>query len=67
MEAVARARLVDGHLPVAARCAQVLHKRVGKYIELDELVALAQLASAGIHCFQGGCDFIAADLRKEPK
>lgn len=46
MEAVARARLVDGHLPVAARCAQVLHKRVGKYIELDELVALANVGLA---------------------
>jgi RNA polymerase sigma factor FliA len=46
VEAAVRARLVDGHLPVAARCAQVLHKRVGKYIELDELVALANVGLA---------------------
>jgi RNA polymerase sigma factor for flagellar operon FliA len=46
VEAALRARLVDNHLDVAERCAFVLHKRVGKYIEREELVALANAGLA---------------------
>ena len=46
MEAAERARLVDGHLQVAERCAALLHKRVGKYIDRDELTALANAGLA---------------------
>ena len=46
MDAAARARLVDSHLDVAERCAQLLHKRVGHHIELEELIALANAGLA---------------------
>jgi RNA polymerase sigma factor for flagellar operon FliA len=46
VEAAERARLVDSHLEVAERCAAMLHKRVGQYVERDELVALANVGLA---------------------
>jgi RNA polymerase sigma factor for flagellar operon FliA len=41
-----RARLVERHLDVAKRCAHVLYPRVRGYIELDELIALANAGLA---------------------
>jgi len=46
VDAAESARLVDSHLEVARRCAHVLHARVGKYIELEELIALANAGLA---------------------
>lgn len=46
MDAAERAQLVERHLDLARRCAQMFHKRVKRHLELDEVVALANAGLA---------------------
>ena len=46
VDASERARLVEGHLDVARRAAAMIYPRVKQYVELDELVALANTGLA---------------------
>jgi RNA polymerase sigma factor for flagellar operon FliA len=46
VNAVERAQLVERHMDLARKCATMIHARCGKYIDLEELVALANAGLA---------------------
>jgi RNA polymerase sigma factor for flagellar operon FliA len=46
VDAADRAQLVERHLDLARKCATLIHARCGQYVELEELVALANAGLA---------------------